>query len=150
MTITDLNDPEIREELGEIVQEMLDGIIEVSIPDGALPPAEGHQGTTIESTLTIEGGGEPSDLTIRIDGASAVALTAAMISESPDEVSLEEACETMGELTNVLGGSIKSLIEEETSLGTPTSGAHETSTMAPLISSVEVRHQLGCFEVQIG
>ncbi|MCP5026085.1 MAG: chemotaxis protein CheX [Actinomycetia bacterium] len=150
MTITDLNDPEIREELGEIVQEMLDGIVEVSIPDGALPPAGGHQGKTIESTLTIDGGAEPADLTVRIDGASAVALTAAMISEAPDEVTLEEACETMGELTNVLGGSIKSLIDEETSLGTPTSEVHETSSMAPLISSVEVRHQLGCFEVRIG
>ncbi len=148
MTITDFSDQALRDELGEIVAEMLDGFIEVSIPDGMLPPADGHSGVTVESTVPIVGEARAL-LTIRVPGSVAVGLTAALTGEDPGELTIGDACETMAELTNVLGGSVKTLIEEETELAGPSAQAHDTGTLAALAEGVEVDHQLGIFEAQL-
>ena len=58
------------------VAEMLDGFIEVSIPDGVLPPAPGHAGVTVESSVPIVGEAR-AHLTIRVPGDVAVGIHSA-------------------------------------------------------------------------
>ncbi|MFK8024015.1 MAG: chemotaxis protein CheX [Ilumatobacter sp.] len=146
MTVTiDFNDPAVREELGEILQETLDGIDESTILGAPLPEVAGHDGTVVESHLVISGGGKEAALILRVPLATAVALTAAMIEESPDDISAEEACGSIGELSNVVAGSAKTLIDDETELRVPKPELMSIDSLTER-NMVQVHHRLGRFE----
>ena len=146
---TDFSDPELLAELEEIVHEMLDGIVEASIPSGSVPPIAGHDGVTIESRIPIMGDGAATTLTLRVPAATAIGLASALYGESPEHLDTDDAVGTIAELSNVLGGSVKSLIEEETALDVPQSQAFPTDALTPL-TCVSVFHSLGTFDVHLG
>ena len=56
---------------------------------------------------------------------------------------------TIAELSNVLGGSVKSLIDAETALDVPQAQALPTDALTPL-TAVSVFHALGTFDVHLG
>lgn len=151
MTVVDMNEPGLLDELVEIVAEMLDGIVEASIPDGFVQPASAYDSQTVQAGVKIltEGGGECT-LTIRLQASIAVGLAAALTDEDPADLVAEDACAVLSELTNVLGGSVKSLVEDESSLGIPVSEVKATSELEVLDGSVFVDHQLGVFQVRLG
>ena len=149
MSEIDYDDPEIQAELEEIVHEMLDGIIEASVPEGAIPPVAGHDGTTIESRIPIAGDTAQATLTIRVPAAVALGLASALSGESPESLDTEDAVGTIAELSNVLGGSVKSLLEEETALDVPQAQACPTDALTPL-ATLSVFHALGTFDVHLG
>lgn len=149
MSEIDYEDPEILAELEEIVHEMLDGIIEASIPEGAIPPIAGHDGVTVESRIPISGGGAAATLTLRVPAATAFGLASALSGEAPEHLDTEDAVGTIAELSNVLGGSVKSLIDAETALDVPQAQALPTDALTPL-TAVSVFHALGTFDVHLG
>lgn len=149
MTLIDFNEPDVLEELAEIVTEMLDGIVEASIPDGYIEPVAGYESQTAEASLTIQGA-DPCRLTIRVAAATCMGLAAAMLDEAPEDLEVDDAQAMLSELTNVLGGSIKTIVEEETSLGIPEAKVTESSEIEELADSVYVDHSLGVFQVRLG
>lgn len=149
MLQVDLHDPSLLDELVEIVSEMLDGIAEASVPDGHILPVTGYDGQTVESKVDILGS-ETYTLTVRVQASVAVGLAAAMMDEDPADLLAEDASAMLSELTNVLGGSVKSLVEEETALGIPESVVHETDQLPALDGSVFVDHDLCVLQVRLG
>lgn len=149
MSETDFEDPELLAELEEIVHEMLDGLVEASIPSGAVPAVVGHDGVTIESRLPIVGGGAQATLTLRVPAATAIGLASALYGEAPEQLDTDDAAGTIGELSNVLGGSVKTLIEEETALDVPHAHVVRTDALTPL-RCISVTHSLGTFDVHLG
>lgn len=145
----DYSDPALQAELEDIVQEMLDGIVEASIPEAVLPMVGGHDGVTVESCLAIIGDEDRAMLTLRVPAATAIGLTSALVGEDPGELDTDDACETIAELSNVLAGSIKSLLEQETALDVPAAKAFPTDALAPL-TTISVSHLLGTFDVHLG
>lgn len=151
MTTVDLSEPGLLDELVEIVAEMLDGIVEASVPDGYVQPVAAYESQTAQAAVKILGeGGSECTLTIRLQASVAVGLAAALMDEDPAELIGEDACAVLSELSNVLGGSVKSLVEEETSLGIPEATLKETGEYDVLDGSVFVDHQLGVFQVRLG
>lgn len=149
MSSVDLTEPGLLDELVEIVEEMLDGIIEASIPDGFIQPVPAYESQTAQACVKIIGT-EECTLTIRLQASAAIGLAAALMDEDPSELIAEDACAVLSELTNVLGGSVKSLVEEETALGIPVASVKETGEFDVLDGSVFVDHQLGVFQVRLG
>jgi CheY-specific phosphatase CheX len=149
MTSVDLSEPGLLDELVEIVAEMLDGIVEASVPEGYIQPAQAYESQTAQAAVKILGE-EECTLTIRLQASVAIGLAAALMDEDPSELVAEDACAVLSELTNVLGGSVKSLVEEETALGIPEATVKETGEFDVLDGSVFVDHQLGVFQVRLG
>ncbi len=148
MSHFDPSEPEIKAELREIVTELLDGLIDTGLLAGSLPQVVGHDGVTIESSVPIIGGQAPARLVVRVPATTGVALATSFLDEG-DEVGTDQACEALAELTNMLGGTAKSLIDDETALDVPSAGAIPTDALTPLANSVSVNHQLGTFDVQL-
>ncbi len=149
MNPTHLTSPEVRAELAELIHEMLDGISEASIPAGLPNQPAGHDGVTIESYVPILSEDERAILTVRVPAPTALALAGGLIGEHPGELGIDDARETLAELTNVLAGSAKSLFDAETALDVPTSAAGPTGTFPDLSGSVMIEHFLGTFEVHL-
>jgi len=151
MTSVDMTEPGLLDELVEIVAEMLDGVLEASIPEGYIQPAPAYESQTAQAEVDILVDEQPvCTLTIRLQASIAVGLAAALIEEDPADLVAEDATAVLSELTNVLGGSVKSLVEEETSLGIPKAEVKETGEFDVLDGSVFVDHQLGVFQVRLG
>ncbi|MEM1332255.1 MAG: chemotaxis protein CheX [Actinomycetota bacterium] len=149
MTIVDSTDPELRAELIEIVAETLDGLDETMIELAPVPVVTAHPDVVVESTLRISGDDAAAGLVLRLSGDDAVALTAAMVGESADSVTLDEAVGTVGELSNVLAGAAKILLDEETELRVPEARPVDRADLDDL-ETVVVAHRLGRFEVHLG
>jgi CheY-specific phosphatase CheX len=64
-------------------------------------------------------GGWTGAVTIRCSTASASSFAAVMFGCDPTELSDEEVRDALGELTNMLAGSVKGLVPEECQLGIP-------------------------------
>ena len=149
MTTTDFADQDTLDELGEIVAEMLDGIADTLEPGLVVQQVSGFEGKVVQAELAIVGLSSVP-FVVRVPMSSALGLASALTGAGSDELDETDACETVEELTNVLGGSIKYLIEEETHLDVPTSKVVGEDAMVPLVRGVKVDHQLGTVEVQLG
>ncbi|MEM7324645.1 MAG: chemotaxis protein CheX [Actinomycetota bacterium] len=151
MSTVDLSEPGLLDELVEIVSEMLDGVVEASVPDGHVQPVMAYESQTAQAAVDVLIDTDVAcTLTIRLQASVAVGLAAVLTDEDPADLVAEDACEVLSELTNVLGGSVKSLVEEETSLGIPKAEVKETGDFDVLDGSVFVDHQLGVFQVRLG
>ncbi|MEM7272357.1 MAG: chemotaxis protein CheX [Actinomycetota bacterium] len=149
MSLIEFTEPAVLDELTEIVTEMLDGIVEASIPDGYIQPVAGYESQIAQATVVIQGA-DPCKLTIRLPASVCMGLASAMLDEAPEDLTVEDACAMLSELTNVLGGSVKSIVEEETSLGIPKASVAQSEDFAPLEDCVFVDHSLGVFQVRLG
>ncbi len=147
--LLDASDPSVRAELGDIVAETLDGLSESSFPDTPLPAVFGHDGLAIEATVDIHGPDVCARLILRVSAPTAFAITAALTSESPDDLDIDDACGTVAELSNVVAGSVKTMYESETALHVPTAAARSIDDLSPL-DAVVVQHHLGRFDVSLG
>ena len=140
--------PDLAEEVREIVLEMLDGIIETSDPD-AMPSVEpcAHDGVVV-STIGIVGG-SGAQVVLRCHQSTGCSLTKALLGFSESEVTDQDIAEAVAELSNILAGSLKTLIDEETFLDIPKVQILDAGDVNPLESSVEIEHDIGSFELQI-
>ncbi len=145
----DCTEPATRAELVDIVVETLDGLAESSLSGTPLPDVDGHEGLTVQAELRIVGGVVDARFVLRVPASAAVALTSAMTEEDADELTLEDACGTVAELCNVIGGMVKTIFAEETALRVPKSAVVAEADLEPL-DVVDVAHPLGRFQVHVG
>lgn len=85
-------------------------------------------------------------MVVRIEGAAALRLAAAMLGDPLADVDFETADGTVAELANVIAGGVKGLIAEETHLGIP-STTHTAGELGELEHAGIVDHELGRFEI---
>ncbi len=147
--IPELLDPAALDELVEIVEEMLDGLTETTdvSPAQALAQVDPASATgTLQAIVPILGA-DPMTFTVRMSTAEAIALAASLTGQTVAETTIDDARATVGEITNLLAGSAKTLVENETSLGTPTTAVVDDDQS--LADSVIVDHDLGTFQVSL-
>ncbi|WP_420452492.1 chemotaxis protein CheX [Ilumatobacter sp.] len=142
-------DPELLDELREVVIEMLDGLADAALAGRSLPDVERLDSMVVESTLAIVGDAMRSELVLRVPAPDAVALAAALGDDDPAGVTIDEACGVVSELCNVIAGSAKTLFDAETSLDVPRSIAIPLDSPRPL-GAIDVEHALGHFAVHLG
>lgn len=134
------------DEVCETAEEMLD---ELAATTAAHP---GQQAAPVETDRLLISiavdiiGPFTTTLVVRIEVGDAIQLAAAMLGEPFAAVDQQAADETMAEVANVLAGGIKSLIDEETHLGIP-STTHVVGKLGELEHAGVVDHDLGRFEV---
>lgn len=148
--IPELLDPAVLDELAEIVEEMLDGLVETAdvAPAEHLAQVDPSVAVgTVEATVPVLGA-DPMTFTVRMEAAEAIALAASLTGDTVQRTTLDDAKATVGEITNLLAGSAKTLVEDETSLGTPTTSLLGDDA-EPLADSVIVGHELGSFQVRL-
>jgi hypothetical protein len=148
--IPELLDPAVLDELAEIVEEMLDGLVETAevSPSALLGDVDPAVVTgTVEASVPVLGA-DPMVFTVRMPATEAVALSASLTGDTVATTTVDDARATVGEITNLLAGSAKTLVEDETSLGTPTTALLGDDADG-LSDSVIVDHELGTFQVRL-
>ena len=91
----------------------------------------------------------PAHLTVRTDQATGLKLAEGwgLVGEDgPTEIDAKDA---MGEFTNLVGGSMKFLLSEESSLGLPEVTTLDAAADEEVRSWVDVDHPVGHFRVEI-
>lgn len=136
---------DLDDELAEIVEEVLDGILETAEMDHGVGGSSAP-GSTIEATVHIAGDAN-AVFTLRAPAETAYMIGAVLLAAPMDSLQMEDACDVMAELTNMIGGIAKSLIAEETYQLIPEVQVVDAS--APLPQSIEVFHDLGRFEAHL-
>ncbi|MGQ0843544.1 MAG: chemotaxis protein CheX [Sporichthyaceae bacterium] len=76
-------------------------------------------------------GGWTGRVHVSTSAAGAIALTAHMLDLPPDEVGLADLADAIGELANIVGGSVKACIVGASSLSLPHVGATAPSAAEP-------------------
>lgn len=147
-TLIDHTDPTFIDEMHDIVAETLGGLLESGAASLPLPDVVGHEGVTIESIVLIVGDGVSARLVVRIAAATAIALTSALTDDPVDTIDLDDALGTMSELCNVLGGTAKTLIDDETALAIPISTAIASDELDAL-TMIETHHELAQLDVYL-
>lgn len=104
------------DDVAQIVQEVWSSMlgldidpVEIDIPAGG-PSVAGSVGVTGATDCLIS---------LEMGENAAKALAAAMFGMGVDEVSNDDVSDTVGELTNMVGGNIKSLLPEPSTLSLP-------------------------------
>ena len=104
-------------ELTESVSEMLDALLDTS-PEMLEVSTSGHDGA-VEGLIEILGA---TSAMVRVHGEMALALRLAAgfgLVEDGAEANLGDAVEAFSEFVNLVGGALKLLITDESSLGIP-------------------------------
>lgn len=132
------------QELFEVVQETLDGIVETidnPFPSRSYEPPPNRVRATVEVV-----GQAKAVFTLAVDGPTALALAEVWARFPPDDIQPADAAAVVGELANVLAGSAKTLIDGETRLEVP---VVEVDGEADVETSVAVDHVLGRLKVDL-
>lgn len=104
------------DEVAEIINEILD---ELHSSQGSAPIETARPGgDSIAIVVPVLGTGEGAVL-IETTTDGARPLAAMLLGTGPEELDAEDVSDAVGELTNLLAGGMKSLVDEETALGTP-------------------------------
>ncbi|MGC8462078.1 MAG: chemotaxis protein CheX [Acidimicrobiales bacterium] len=119
MTVTITQD-ELRSIMEEIWRSLLGSGLTEADADG------GISGKHLVGRVDITGGWEGA-VTIDCDAELAGALAAAMFGLEGGDAAPDEIRDALGELANMAGGNIKSLLPEPSQLGLPTVSDHEAS-----------------------
>lgn len=90
-----------------------------AVPGGALPPASGlHREGLAVGAVSISGAWQ-GWVTLEVPGATATRLTAAMLGGGDVVPAAEDVDDALGELANMIGGNLKSLVPAPSVLGLP-------------------------------
>ena len=90
-----------------------------AVPGGALPPASGlHREGLAVGAVSISGAWQ-GWVTLELAVATATRLTAAMLGSGGDVPTPEDVDDALGELANMIGGNVKSLVPAPSALGLP-------------------------------
>ena len=125
---------------------MLDEIAETTSLAASQRPAPVETDRLLVSVTIDIIGPFTTTMVVRVEVGDAIQLAAAMLGEPFAAIDQQTADETMGEVVNVLAGGVKSLIDDETHLGIP-STTHLVGVLGELQHSEVVNHELGRFEV---
>lgn len=104
---------------GEQVAEIAGQVWESFLGLGLEPsPPEPAVGTVMTGLVGITGAWQGS-IVVRCSSAHAAAAAEAMFAAEPGSLEQSEVADALGELTNMVGGNIKSLLPEPSSLSIP-------------------------------
>lgn len=133
-------------EVEELLHEVLD---ELHYSQGAPEmPAVQPGGPVISATVEVLGaGGGAGAVVVSTTSDGARPLGSMLLATPGDELTDEDLVDAVGELTNLLAGGVKSLVDEETSLGTPGSG--EPYSAFPAVGLFEIEHPLISFSIAL-
>ncbi len=105
--------PVTPEDLHVFGQEVLTAFL---LEGGHQPSAVAPDDRPVHASIAVHGGWS-GRITLDVSGAGAEDLARLML--QTEEVSSADIADTVGELVNVLGGNVKSLLTEESGLGLP-------------------------------
>lgn len=123
ITMMQLTDQDVHGLLQEVWQSLLD--LEVD-----MTPASSHDNASLSAVIHIQGDWEGT-VTIQASTTLATRIAAQMFMMEPDELDPAEVDDALGEVANMLGGSVKATVEGSCTLSLPTviSGAQYTLTI---------------------
>lgn len=88
--------------------------------DSTVAPAWGRGGETSGITSCVSLAGEwQGSVLVHCNEEAAYALTAALFMLEPHEVTADEVADAIGEVANIIGGNLKGLLPEPTTLSIP-------------------------------
>jgi chemotaxis protein CheX len=99
-----------------LVAEIWESVLQLEVVPTGPPPAQGDQ--TLSAFVHIHGDWEGT-VVVQASAALADHVAAAMFLVPPDELGPGEVSDALGEVVNMLGGSVKSLVEGDVSLSLP-------------------------------
>lgn len=105
---------DLREITEQVWSSYLDPMGEAPLIESISPIAP--NGTTSSVSVT---GAWSGHVVVACSPGAARAVTAALLGMEPDETTGEDIADAMGELANVIGGNIKSLLDEPSQLSLP-------------------------------
>jgi chemotaxis protein CheX len=134
--VTDLVENTYDEPVDYVEDEALEQIIDqmwasyFGHVEPLVPSFDPHdiEGDILCASVTISGG-RPGIVTVSVEKAGAVPLSAAMLQED-GELTDEDVYDSLGEVANIVGGNIKALVPDAGPLGLPV-----VSTAKPLHGS---------------
>ena len=134
------------ESITESLYEVLDALVEaMPVLQTAHAPATS---THLEGVIDIMCS-TPAHLTVRTDQATGFKLAEGWGLVGEDGPSEVDASDAMSEFTNLVGGSMKFLLSEESSLGLPEVVTFDSTVDEEPRSWVDVDHAVGHFRVEI-
>jgi hypothetical protein len=104
-------------EVHDSVEETLDALVETMPVLLEASPAVSAD-STLSATIAISGE-QPATVTVRAGLDTCARLAVGWALAGPDDPSISDAVDAMGEFANIIGGSVKSIFECESSLGLP-------------------------------
>ena len=117
------------EQIVEIAQEVWESFLSMSLlphPLGADAPV--LQGQSMTGCVHVSGAWTGS-VFLSCELAAAAAAAEAMFAADPGSLSPDEVSDAIGELTNMVGGNIKSLLPAPSSLSVPTVAVGESCSV---------------------
>jgi chemotaxis protein CheX len=111
-----------REELQAVVDEVFQSMVNIEILPSRKCPLPGQRGEYLVSAVQIVGGWQGA-VRLDIDERLARDVCASLMSVPGDELSLRDVEDAVGELANIVGGSVKALLAPNCSLSLPSVAA---------------------------
>jgi CheY-specific phosphatase CheX len=109
----------LENEIAEVTQSVWSTVVGVSVHRRVAPEAEAGTGRTLEGSVQITGAWEGA-VALSCSATLARKAAATMFGLVPEAASTTDTQDAIGELTNMTGGNIKSLLPEPCRLSLPT------------------------------
>ena len=109
-------DPKDIAEIEEIARDVWSSLLGLTVTAAAAPVACPEEVVTAVVTVA---GDAPGAVSVQTSGSGAREAAAAMFMMGADEVGPAEVADAMGELTNVVGGNVKTLLPGSNRLSLP-------------------------------
>ena len=101
------------------VESIASDVWACAVPDGVLPPASGPGPDGLAVGAVAISGAWCGWVTLELPLATAARVTAAMLGQGNRELAREDVDDALGELANMIGGNVKSLVPAPSVLGLP-------------------------------
>ncbi len=152
MTHTVLEEvPVASSDIVEITQEVWSSFLSLELVPVDADSAPLH-GPRLTGVVSISGGWQGT-VVLECALAHAVAAAEAMFSSEPGTLSGEEVSDALGELTNMVGGNVKSLLPAPSALSIPSVAEGESYTVrvpgAVLVDRVALQSAAGLLHISL-
>lgn len=140
-----IDDMEIEESMMEFLDALAEAMPGLSWDIGGAPDNSGVLRGTIDVLTTAP----VARLVVQTDTRTAMKLAEGWDLTSETGPSEQDARDAMSEFTNIAGGSMKFLIDDESSLGLPTIASLQQDDAARTAPPVTIHHAVGTFRVEL-
>ncbi len=152
MTHTVLEEvPVASSDIVEITQEVWSSFLSLELVPVDADSAPLH-GPRLTGVVSISGGWQGT-VVLECALAHAVAAAEAMFASEPGTLSGEEVSDALGELTNMVGGNVKSLLQAPSALSIPSVAEGESYTVrvpgAVLVDRVALQSAAGLLHISL-
>jgi chemotaxis protein CheX len=128
MSITETEKVVSGEDIAEITRDVWSSFLSLELDIAPGDPTKALPGASFTGCVHVSGEWNGS-IFLQASSAHAVAAAEAMFAADPGSLSDDEICDALGELTNMVGGNIKSLLPAPSKLSIPTVAQGEAYTV---------------------